>query len=116
MLNAKSGKLRTFVFFAILAATIFLSACYPVTRSKGKVVDAQGLPVAEATVRIGGKSAKPKELKTNADGTFDFGEIELVSHQEPIEIELSAEKAGFIKTTKKVAFDSENNEEIVLQK
>lgn len=116
MLNARLDKLRVPAFLTILAATFFLSACYPVTRSKGKVIDDQGLPVAETTVKIGGKSAKPVELKTNSDGTFDFGEIRVISYQEPIEIELSVEKEGFVKTTQKIAFNEANTDEIVLHK
>jgi len=100
----------------LVIAGVFLSACYPMTRSKGVVKDEQGLPVAEATVRIGGQSAKPEMLITQSDGSFDFGEIEIISHQEPIDIELLVEKAGFEPFSKKLRFNADNRDEIVLRR
>jgi hypothetical protein len=109
-----ASKLK-FLLFSVITGAL-LTACYPITRSKGMVKTEQGQPVADATVKIQGKSAKPEELKTKSDGTFDFGDIEIVSHQHPIEIELTVEKEGFDKFSKQIAFNTENTDEIILRK
>ena len=108
-------KLKIFLLLAIITS-VFLAACYPVTRSKGVVKDEHGQPVVNATVKIGGRSAKPEELKTKFDGTFDFGDIMIISHQYPIEIGLTVEKEGFDKFTKQLAFNADNTDEIILQR
>lgn len=104
---------RVFIFLAFIS--IFLTACYPVTRAKGVVKNVQGQPVADAVVKIGGKSAASAETKSGADGTFDFGEVKINSHENPMEIELTVEKEGFNKFSKQLKFDAENVDEIVLQ-
>ena len=108
-------KWRVFLILVVITS-VFLAGCYPVTRSKGVIRDPQGQPVANATVKIAGKSAKPEELKTPPDGTFDFGDIEIISHQDPIEIELTVEKEGFNKFSKQLAFNIDNRDEIILQR
>ncbi len=99
-----------------VAICALLIACYPVTRSKGVIRDEQGFPVANAIVRIGGRSAKSEKLITKPDGVFDFGDIKITSHQEPIEIELTVEKEGFDRFTKKLVFNATNSDEIVLRR
>lgn len=106
---------KLFLLLAIIAC-LFLAACYPVTRSKGVVKDEQGQAIVEATVKIGGKSAKPEALKTKIDGSFDFDTVELISHQHPIEIELTVEKEGFEKFSKPLKFNTDNRDEIVLKR
>ena len=61
-------KARLLLFLSLCVLTIVLTACYPVTRSKGNVKNEQGQPIADAVVKIGGKSAKPAETKTNSEG------------------------------------------------
>lgn len=116
MLNESFKKCRVRAFFLVALTTFFLAACYPVTRSKGKVTDIESRPIAGAKVKITGKSAHAEELKTGADGVFDFEEVEIISHQEPIEIELIVEKEGFQTYTKNLIFNSENADEIILRK
>lgn len=102
------------LLFIILAVGV-LSACYPVTRSKGMVKNESGQPVAGAVVRIGGKSAKPAETKTDAGGAFDLGEVAIMSHENPMEIKLTVEKEGYKSFDKQLNFNAENVDEIVLQ-
>lgn len=109
-----SSRLRLVFFLVLICAA--LTACYPATQSEGTVKDDQGQPVADATVRIDGKSAKSETVKTNQDGKFDFSEVEIVSHQNPIEIQLTVEKPGFDKFSKPISFNSRNVDEIILQK
>lgn len=99
-----------------MITSIFLVACYPVTRSKGVVKDQQGRPIVNATVKIGGKSVTPEELKTKSDGTFDFDDIQISSHQYPIEIELIVEKEEFDRFRKELTFNADNTDEIILQR
>lgn len=102
------------ILFIILAVGL-LSACYPVTRSKGVVKNELGQPIAGATVKIGGKSAKSAATETNADGSFEFGEVAISSHENPMIITLTVEKEGFKSYDKQLNFNAENVDEIILQ-
>ncbi len=55
------------------------------------------------------------EQRTKGDGTFDFGNIFIISHQDPIEIELTVEKEGFIQFRKQLTFNAQNWDEIILK-
>ena len=92
VLHKSLPKLRFRFLLLVTVASVFLAACYPVTRSYGVVKDGQGQPIADATVTIGGKSVKPEEQKTKPDGMYNFGDIEIISHQDPIEIYLTVQK------------------------
>ena len=114
----ESGATKQFRLCLLFAAimSILLAGCYPITRSKGVVKDEQGQPVAHATVKISGTSAKPEELQTQPDGTFDFGTVEVISHQDPIEIKLTVEKEGFDRFSKPLIFNASNTDEIILHR
>lgn len=108
-------RFRPWLILAVITS-VFLVGCYPITRSKGVVKDEQGQLVAHAMVKISGKSAKPKELQTQLDGTFDFGAIEIISYQDPIEITLTVEKEGFDRFSKPLVFNADNTDEITLHR
>jgi hypothetical protein len=103
--------------FLVFLSLFLLTSCYPVTRTAGEVVDAQGKPLENVSLKLTGKSLDTKqnsEYLTKADGRFNFDEINAYSEL-PIELKLTASKAGYKTVTTDLKFGEDNVKKITLE-
>lgn len=104
------NKIIVALFFCLL-----LLACSPVTTVSGSVIDKSGNPLEGVKAEIKGKSAKNDVYLTKSDGLYDFGEVNIVSHENPIEITLTVSKSGYKTFSKELRFGEDNKDAIVLE-
>jgi hypothetical protein len=100
---------------AILSLCLFLFGCSPVTKASGSVTDKNGNPIESAKIEIKGKSVKNNFFLTKTDGLYDFGEVEIVSHENPIEITLTVSKSEYKTFSKELRFGEDNKDTVVLE-
>jgi hypothetical protein len=101
----------------VLICSVFLIACYPVTRASGIIYDENNVPLAMVKLKIEGKSVFPeskKEIITSADGKYDFGEVQL-STENPIEANLIISREGFEPFSKEIKFGENNVDKVILK-